>query len=1169
MATFEILAATLARALRVLAFAMLSEEGIHVLIERIGWTLPTIPPSLKSLGEELVQLHTSLADLSDARLNADVGNGDSSEVESRLMNLASDLAVAVEQLYALPDHLRSELPADFVAATGIDAEITDRLFSWLLSIDMLQNAPLLYHLLRLASVIEVEKVSADPAHFQPAFEKYLIHWKRLLKITDPVTIAREVYGWGTPTFDTTHLFSELVPLSFALGMPAEIRYASTEFMKRTSPASNSQAEPVPQLWVPVLQMDDFTLYITVTGVVKVDEQEPQALALALIPSAEGESTVQLGDNLELSFQATARVGTGAALILRPDHPSAVILDMESATGGTLTTGRITAILAWRAAEGETPTGFSVDSGSLITASTISLGLGAEVTGKKTEIFAELAIDEVKLQIAPSPEDGLLSSILPSEGLTAQFSLTVRWSENGLHFQGSAGLTTSIPLNIILGPLWIQTTNILIRTEQGSVAGEVSLTAVIGLGPLMLTIDRVGLTAEIQTLPGNLGPVDLAVSFKSPEGAGIVVDDAIVTGGGFLSFDPKKGEYSGVLDLQIKDTIAVKAVGLLVTHMPNGAKGYSLLIIITEEGFEPIPLPLGFKLTGIGGLLALNRTFDEDALRAGLKNHMLESVMFPKDPVRNAPQILSNLNKIFPPSDGQHLFGPMARIAWGTPTLLTADLALVLEIGARLRLLILARIVAVLPKPENDLVHLEMDGVGVIDFDQGTAALDATLHDSRLLKKFVLTGDMAMRLKWDNAPNFALAVGGLHPAFNPPPAFPKLERIALNLAAGNNPRLRCEAYFALTANTVQFGARAELYAAAAGFSIQGDMGFDVLIQFAPFFFIADFYAQVQLKRGSTNLFKVKVEGALSGPRPLHIKGKASFSILWWDISIRIDKTLVGGEKPPLPEPIDVLPLLKEALADAANWKGQLPDARRPMVTLRAGPRAAAEVLLHPLGTLSVKQNIVPLDMEISRFGQAAPSGVRRFAISSVNLGGEKQSTQSVKDFFAPAQFFEMSDNEKLSRPSFEPMTAGVTIGSNEILFTADAEDWLEVGAIEFETIVVDKQKGSTQPGDQVNHHNPYRLSAELLALQARFGAAAKSDLRRTGKARYRTVVGKNKVVKEGWSVVATDNLKVAPVPGIEEEKPTNYSEAVQALHKLKQEDPAKAAGLKILRLSELS
>ena len=84
------------------------------------------------------------------------------------------------------------------------------------------------------------------------------------------------------------------------------------------------------------------------------------------------------------------------------------------------------------------------------------------------------------------------------------------------------------------------------------------------------------------------------------------------------------------------------------------------------------------------------------------------------------------------------------------------------------------------------MRLQMDAVGVIDFDQGTAALDATLYDSRLLKKFVLTGDMAMRLNWEGSPNFALAVGGLHPAFNPPPNFPKLERIAINLVVGRQP-----------------------------------------------------------------------------------------------------------------------------------------------------------------------------------------------------------------------------------------------------------------------------------------------------------------------------------------------------------------------------------------------
>ena len=35
----------------------------------------------------------------------------------------------------------------------------------------------------------------------------------------------------------------------------------------------------------------------------------------------------------------------------------------------------------------------------------------------------------------------------------------------------------------------------------------------------------------------------------------------------------------------------------------------------------------------------------------------------------------------------------------------------------------------------------------------------------------------------------------------------------------------------------------------------------------------------------------------------------------------------------PQPIDVLPRLKEALGNPGNWVGQLPDGQRPMVTLR--------------------------------------------------------------------------------------------------------------------------------------------------------------------------------------------------------------------------------------------
>ena len=112
--------------------------------------------------------------------------------------------------------------------------------------------------------------------------------------------------------------------------------------------------------------------------------------------------------------------------------------------------------------------------------------------------------------------------------------------------------------------------------------------------------------------------------------------------------------------------------------------------------------------------------------------------------------------------------------------------------------------------------------------------------------------MALRASWGSGPGVAASCWRSAASIRTsrrPPSFPTLERIAIALSSGNNPRLTCEAYFAITANTVQFGARAPLYAAAYGFSVEGDVGFDVLIQLAPLHFIADFHASVQLKRGS--------------------------------------------------------------------------------------------------------------------------------------------------------------------------------------------------------------------------------------------------------------------------------------------------------------------------------
>ena len=160
----------------------------------------------------------------------------------------------------------------------------------------------------------------------------------------------------------------------------------------------------------------------------------------------------------------------------------------------------------------------------------------------------------------------------------------------------------------------------------------------------------------------------------------------------------------------------------------------------------------------------------DVLRTGLKNRTLDAVLFPEDPLRNALQIVSNLRQVFPPKRDQFVFGPMAIIGWGTPTVLTIELGVVLEFPSPLRLIVLGQFRAFLPSEEKPLVRLQMDALGVVDFDKGEGSVDATLYDSRLMH-YALSGDMALRARWNENPTFVLAVGVSIPTFNPRPVSP--------------------------------------------------------------------------------------------------------------------------------------------------------------------------------------------------------------------------------------------------------------------------------------------------------------------------------------------------------------------------------------------------------------
>jgi hypothetical protein len=735
---------------------------------------------------------------------------------------------------------------------------------------------------------------------------------------------------------------------------------------------------------------------------------------------------------------------------------------------------------------------------------LNLGLGWST---ERGFFLEGGKGNVLKQSAPPPSPSPTPT--PPQGVLPAALAPDSAPETG----ADAGLGRVTPVGKSFGPVRVQSLSLSLKPETASGKAKLGLAATmtldVKLGPVTATMDKIGfaVTADFAKADANLSFFDLDFGFQLPQGIGLDVDAKVVHGGGFLQLDSALSQYSGAMHLEIEGFASLSALGLLNTTIPGG--GFSLLVIITAEGFKPIPIGFGFLLTGIGGLLGIHRTVSEDAVQAGVRNNTLNAVLAPRDLIRNAPQYLSTLGAFFPVAKDHFLFGPVVQITWGTPALITLNLALIFEFGVRTRFLIMGQLIAILPKKDLDLVRLQMLIFGGVDFDQKRAFLDAVLFDSRLVNNFVITGEMRMRMSWADRPFFALAIGGLHPAFTPPPGLERMQRTAIIFADSDDLKIRCDAYFAITSNTVQFGAHAELFAKKSKFSISGQAGFDVLIQFDPFQFIASLYASLQLKAGSTNLFKVKFTGELSGPRPLHVKGKASFEIWWIDFTVSFSATLVTGEKPPLPAPVDVGALLRTALADSASWNAALPGTGERLVSLRESPTGTLRI--HPLSTLTVKQSVVPLNIPISRFGNARPvGGPQEFRVQQIKVGGQSFDPDIVRDHFAPSQFRDMTDDEKLSSSSFELLPAGAQVAANR----ADCGPSVPATA-DFENIVI--------PNPPEEPQGDYTATMQVTGLFAQWSAVGLSEASRLGANRYRAPAIPSATPAKTYSVVSKVDL----------------------------------------------
>lgn len=996
----------------------------------------------------------------------------------QLAGATSDTGVTVAnvnmlaQLVATVNAVR-QLHAQIQAVSGGIPDLSDlpqRLTDFLVLDYLYVQRPHVHETLHLLGLIEHEPAPS------PGQSMRLINWSRFGQFfSEPRRIANDVYRWETD-FDASKFLDRLEGLMRAAALPGGL-YPQADSTRNLLGNSSTELQ---ELRLPIFQKgvtaDTYSQFGITFSPVEAHDGKKKGIALLPYLMGAAQFNFDVCDRGELVFASTADI-KGVGIVLRPPFEAEGILGI---------TGAFRAALQIREKPDRAVETILVGTpgGTRLAVQGLGVNWFAQTTQGKLDLGVEAEIQALRLVIASGEGDGFMQKLLSGLHVEAETNLAFGMSLlSGFTFRGGAKLAMDVAVHLDLGPLSIQGLRLALAPAADRIGLEVGAMLKCDFGPFKAVVENIGISAALRFQQGNLGPADLAVSFKPPNGVGLSLDAGVIKGGGFLRFDVDRGEYTGALELTFSGIIALKAIGIINTKMPDGSTGFALLILITAE-FAPIQLGFGFTLIGVGGLLALNRRLDTEALRTGVRTGAVNSILFPQDIVANITRIISDIKTIFPLEEDHFIIGPMGKIGWGTPTLISLEIGVILDLPTP-AITILGVLRCILPDEDLAILKLQVNFAGGIDFDRGLIWFDASLFDSRLLI-YTLTGDMALRIGWGDQAVFILSVGGFHPAFKEiPPDLRGMRRMGISLLSGDNPRLTCETYFAVTSNTVQSGARVELYAEACGFNVYGFLGYDLLVQFNPFYFIADLYAGLALREGTDVLMGISVHAELAGPNPFHARGEASFEILFFELTIGFDVTWGDNAPAQIESQVDVLPLVQAALSDDRNWLATLPPNTHLGVTLKKLDLPPNRIVLSPFAVLSVSQKVVPLGIEINKFGLQRPSGNTRFELTFD--GGD---TEEVREEFAMANFLQLNDSDRLVRKSFEKLRSG-------LCFTTD--DSTEMGArtekeVTYELSYVHRKRGLIIRAGVV------KMLGSVFSMLSAGGAISKSKLavsQRTG------------------------------------------------------------------------
>ena len=728
----------------------------------------------------------------------------------------------------------------------------------------------------------------------------------------------------------------------------------------------------------------------------------------------------------------------------------------------------------------------------------ALAYGVELTGDSAAFRAGLRKAHLVLSLGDG--DAFLRQLGSGGALDIPFEVgLIGDTGSGLRFDGGSGVKATLP--VALNVLGVFTVHFLELELVFEPTTRLRLVGGFGvaLGPFAASVDRIGVSLDLTAFGDDPSRVTDLVAFEPPKGLGLVIDAGPVKGGGYLFIDRERGEYAGALELKFL-LFSIKAIGLLSTKRPDGSEGWSLLLFVFGQ-FD-IHIAFGIFWTGLGGMIGLHHRADLDALTAGMKTGALDDILFPEDPVRDAPRIVTRYRTLFPVEPDSLLLGPMLEFAFSQPPIVYIRLGLIFEVRNALgggsvalsKVILLGQMLVQLPPKATGvpaILKLLVDVVGFYDADSSFLLIRARLRDSFVgiegFAKLDLAGEYLFAAQFGTDAAFVISAGGFHPKYQGlPERVPRdLDRLKVSFGV-NVIKLTVEQYFAVTPNSVQAGQKAILKA-DLGVAVEASLSWDALLYLSPrFYFVVDVEFKAKITAFGETLMAVRVTATIEGPDRWHVFGEFSFSILWWDKSISFDESW-GSIETADSGTTTIQEALGSELSDPDNITVEAPEGGSSLVTLApAGP----DKLGHPLGRLAIRQRAIPFDLQLDRIGTKALAAPASVTVESVRVNDEvRLEFESTTLQFARGQFMALTDEDKLTGAAVEDFRNGVIVGAQADV--SDESRAREV-TVTFETISLDPR-----PGGLIDRWHAVRLEPRVVSYAeafeaSRIGAAARSE-----------------------------------------------------------------------------